>query len=88
MCLPCPAGCLNCESSYKCISCNPDFNFDATSELCIELCGDGKRYVLECDDGNNIDGDGCSMSCQIEVGYICRGGSPSNPDVCLIYQPD
>ena len=27
--------------------------------------------VLPCDDGNTIDGDGCSATCTIEFGYKC-----------------
>lgn len=36
-------------------------------------CGDGKRGPTEvCDDGNTVDGDGCSADCQrIEEGYLC-----------------
>lgn len=45
-CLPCPAGCLTCSSSYVCVVCRPEFNYDAVSELCVEHCGDGKRFVL------------------------------------------
>ena len=26
---------------------------------------------VECDDGNNIDGDGCSKDCKQESGYLC-----------------
>ena len=26
----------------------------------------------QCDDGNNINGDGCSSDCIIEMGYICN----------------
>ena len=33
--------------------------------LCSETCGDGVLYNLECDDGNIIDGDGCSKNCEI-----------------------
>ena len=86
-CLPCPQGCLSCESSYKCTQCSVDFNFNIASDLCIEFCGDGKRYNLPCDDGNNIDGDGCSRNCEVEIGYICRGGSPNSVDDCILYQP-
>ena len=25
----------------------------------------------ECDDGNLVDGDGCSVECEIEEGYMC-----------------
>jgi len=32
------------------------------------MCGDGILDVFEeCDDGNNVDGDGCSAVCEIEV---------------------
>ena len=26
----------------------------------------------QCDDGNNVDGDGCSKICDIEPGWICK----------------
>lgn len=38
--------------------------------------------ILPCDDGNLIDGDGCSSVCQIEPNYICYGGTISSPDKC------
>ena len=44
--------------------------------------------MLECDDGNNIDGDGCSRDCYVEKGYVCRGGSPDGADNCFTFQPD
>ena len=53
----------------------------------MEKCGDGKRFRLGCDDGNNENGDGCSMDCHIEQGYTCTGGSPDSPDTCFIFQP-
>ena len=35
-------------------------------------CGDGiKDQLEECDDGNSVNGDGCSSTCKIEVGYTC-----------------
>ena len=33
----------------------------------------------ECEDGNEVSGDGCSKDCQIEYGYICSG----NPSSCF-----
>jgi len=39
--------------------------------------------ILECDDGNNIDGDGCSSKCEIEKGYVCSGGSQTKKDICI-----
>lgn len=38
------------------------------------------RYE-KCDDGNKIDGDGCSKKCSIEDGYSCFG----NPSKCIPY---
>lgn len=41
-------------------------------------CGDGTTLSGEaCDDGNNTNGDGCSLSCTIEPGYTCTRASPS-----------
>jgi cysteine-rich repeat protein len=39
------------------------------------FCGDGKVDSGEqCDDANGADGDGCSLDCKLEAGYLC---SPS-----------
>ena len=35
-----------------------------------------------CDDGNLIDGDGCSSSCQIETNYGCINGTEVSASVC------
>ena len=49
----------------------------------LNKCGDGVRNgTEECDDGNDIDGDGCGSTCVIEAGYICDGGSVSSRDYC------
>ncbi|MGH7962787.1 MAG: choice-of-anchor Q domain-containing protein, partial [Candidatus Binatia bacterium] len=42
-------------------------------EIVPPLCGDGVREGTEqCDDGNTIDGDGCSATCQTETaGPVC-----------------
>lgn len=37
---------------------------------------------VSCDDGNLINGDGCSDSCKIELGWKCSGGSTTTKDVC------
>jgi cysteine-rich repeat protein len=39
-------------------------------------------FGLECDDGNLIDGDGCSSNCTIEKDYSCINGSSTSPSVC------
>ena len=52
----------------------------------IEICGDGLNMGHhECDDGNNIDGDGCSSTCKIEQGYKCD--LTVNPNKCFDYIP-
>ena len=38
---------------------------------------------LTCDDGNTDNRDGCSSSCQEEVGYRCYNGSSSSPSACV-----
>ena len=81
-CLPCPTGCSSCPDCYSCNTCSPGFFLNAATSLCSEICGDGKRFVLGCDDGNTVDGDGCSSKCQVESGFFCAGGSPSNKDTC------
>lgn len=86
-CLRCPDGCLKCSDCYTCQMCSPDFNFVAASGLCEEKCNDGKRYILECDDGNLVAGDGCT-NCKIDLGWTCRGGSPNSPDYCVNTKPN
>lgn len=56
--------------------------------ICYEGCGDGRNYGLHaCDDGNRIDGDGCSETCEIEKDYYCRGGYEINGKDTCIYIP-
>ena len=45
------------------------------------VCGNGLMDVVgeTCDDGNAIDGDGCSSSCKEEAGSSCYG----EPSVCV-----
>jgi len=44
----------------------------------VETCGDGLLEATEeCDDGNRINGDGCSSTCEVEDGYTCTNASPS-----------
>jgi cysteine-rich repeat protein len=86
-CLPCSSGCSNCLNCDSCLTCSSGFT-PSPSGLCSEICGDGKRFVLPCDDGNKIDGDGCSSRCQVETGYFCAGGSPTEKDICSKNTPD
>jgi fibro-slime domain-containing protein len=48
------------------------------------VCGDRVIGTGEkCDDGNTTNGDGCSSTCQLEVGFHCpTPGSPCVPSLC------
>jgi len=48
------------------------------------VCGDGIKLSVEgCDDGNVVNGDGCSSVCSIEAFSTCNTTvSPNNCDVC------
>ncbi|WIA11894.1 hypothetical protein OEZ85_011978 [Tetradesmus obliquus] len=46
----------------------------------LSNCGNGVVEGAEqCDDGDTVDGDGCSSSCKIERGWSCSG----NPSKCV-----
>ncbi|KAF4740737.1 Extracellular matrix protein fras1, partial [Perkinsus olseni] len=46
-------------------------------------CGDGLRVgPEECDDGNTRSKDGCSSTCEVEAGWICRGRARDRRDYC------
>ena len=84
-CVLCSNGCGSCTSSNSCNRCNPGYRLN--NRKCSEICGDGIRFVLACDDGNTRNGDGCSRQCKIEPGFSCFGGSPTTPDSCTRERP-
>lgn len=55
--------------------------------MCVDICGDGKLITVACDDGNKIDGDGCSSQCLVEQNYTCVGGSSTTPSSCSYSGP-
>ena len=77
----------NTISSDGCsgITCQEEYGYTCLGEPSVctldeILCGNGVINISEgeeCDDGNEIIGDGCSNSCQIEAGYSCVG-TPSD----------
>ena len=82
-----PESCLKCAPKLNqvqgpngilCKTCqqiNIGYTTDAQGN-CQEICGDGKNLgQYQCDDGNIINGDGCSSECLIENGYKCTHGA-------------
>jgi len=76
------------EKFYRCLEYNG-------KSVCFHQCVKGDGYhneqcdgaeTEECDDGNLIDGDGCSSNCTVEPGYACEdnseGLSSCHPVVC------
>lgn len=61
--------CSTCSVSLAtvlCDSCVLGFYTNITANNCSIICGDGILASTEaCDDGNNVDGDGCSSLCII-----------------------
>lgn len=64
----------------KCVDCGDVIGMEQDPDepigVCREVCGDGKRLVPasvhECDDGNFVNGDGCSSNCTIEEGWTVK----------------
>ena len=81
---------FSCTGQYQlqnnsCVSCESVDGYKLGKEGdCVEKCGDGKLKYLQCDDGNNDDGDGCSSNCLIEKGWIC---TVSDPSQCSLKNP-
>ncbi|CDW89486.1 UNKNOWN [Stylonychia lemnae] len=85
--------CLSCfpRDDFKdqqCLSCSEQpgmmYPIDDTISGCQEICGDGFNYgSFQCDDGNSINGDGCSSACTIEKGFNCTTGSKFTPSICM-----
>jgi|GEM_PF-4369879 len=51
----------------------------------VPRCGDGAvdaNLGERCDDGNEVDGDGCNIACQPEPGYVCRIFGGCFPTLC------
>ena len=63
-------------------SCDRGYSLNS-NDNCSEICGDGILFDLQCDDGNNVDFDGCSHSCTIERGFKCLGGGENSSSKCL-----
>ena len=68
--------CSGCNESCSCGGYY--LPWDPITEECSSTCEDGLIVLEEdCDDNNNISGDGCSAQCTVEPFYECVG-EPSN----------
>jgi len=53
------------------------------NERCVLKCGNSLYDSGEaCDDGNYLNGDGCSSTCQLEPDSDCTFNDDPNPDIC------
>ncbi len=53
------------------------------TQACTTSCGDGNLDPGEdCDDGNGLDGDGCSSKCKEEGGFTCTPASAQDSATC------
>ena len=57
--------------------------------MCVHKCGNGAldpqgAYTESCDDGNLVNGDGCSNACLPEDAFTCTRNGPTSadPDLC------
>ncbi|CAI2370222.1 unnamed protein product [Moneuplotes crassus] len=104
----CSSDCTSVESRWICLGgsittksvcteCPQGYhqNNPSNPTSCVTQCGDGYQVGTEvCDDGNNVDGDGCKSDCSaIETSWACSGGSSAAKSVCTectqgLYQND
>lgn len=73
----CEADCQSITEGYECVfKESPEGHWNIS--ICRSLCGNGIMTGNEkCDDGNTVDGDGCSSHCVNETGFICEGTAPT-----------
>ena len=81
---------------WSCLASQPNYDkarFEDKGGRCWEKCGIGGKLTIDdiseglggykaCDDGNLINGDGCSASCVVERNYNCVGGGENKADYC------
>lgn len=73
------SNCVICSDLTTCVICATGY-FLNTSNVCEpQICGDGSVDGTEqCDDGNTLDGDGCSSICLVELYYLCINPAPGS----------
>ena len=67
--------CNTCSPVSVCSLCNSGYH--VSSGACVTQCGDNITAGTEqCDDGNNVDGDGCNADCTIGNNNNCPAAAP------------
>jgi proprotein convertase subtilisin/kexin type 5 len=95
-CVKAPCNVSNCNlcgaTILVCANCTNGYYANASASQCISRCGDGIKVDSEdCDDGNNIDGDGCNADCTIGNKNGCPAVIPIRDPVtnsCTSICPD
>ncbi|CAD8181855.1 unnamed protein product [Paramecium octaurelia] len=65
----------NCDFCIEggCHQCIFGYSLNLKEQYCQPICGNGiVTDDEECDDQNQLNGDGCSSQCKIEQNYVCR----------------
>ena len=85
----CPEGmqCLGGHCAECLLNAECQANEECVAGLCVSRCGNGtleSAISEQCDDGNLIDGDGCSADCRREppLGAICGDGALVRSEQC------
>lgn len=90
LCLSCSAINISQKGNLNCSVCQNGFTYNGVTCICpyqtingvciSSFCGNKKLDQNQsCDDGNTVNGDGCSSSCIIEQDYYCV----DIPSICL-----
>jgi cysteine-rich repeat protein len=67
------------DESARTTRTHPRFQTHAYTSTCGNGVHDAEEY---CDDGNHVDGDGCSSACSLEAGWSCETVSLRAPSIC------
>ncbi len=61
----------------------PNCREGGKTQACKTPCGDSNIDPGEdCDDGNQVDGDGCSKECKVEAGFTCQAEEHKDTQQC------
>ncbi|EAR85859.2 transmembrane protein, putative (macronuclear) [Tetrahymena thermophila SB210] len=69
----------------QCLKLSCPTGYYQVEDKCKEICGDGLNFgEYQCDDGNNLNGDGCSSICGIEYLFVCHKESNHGKSICYL----